>query len=52
MVSSGIFCFVWLAVGIGGFATGNDPAWIVGLLGSTIHAAAINVMQFIKKENN
>lgn len=52
MVNSSIFCFVWFAFGVWGLVTGSDTAWIIGLLGSTIHAAAINVMQFIKKENN
>lgn len=51
MGSSLILMFAWLAIGVFGLISGSDTEFIIGLVGSTVHAAAINVMQFIKKES-
>ena len=50
-----IWSLLWLALGVAGFFTGNDTAFIVGLVSSTVYTVGAQLARPIennKKENN
>lgn len=43
-----VMTWVWLALGIVGLITDNDPVYIVGLVNTTVNAVGVGVLKALE----